>query len=125
MTALTGSAEACPFQGMLELLGRRHMLSILWVLQQDSPRRFTEIKRAMSLNPVTLTERLSELDRAGLVSRTSYNEIPPRVDYALTSRGRELLVILDALEGWSKKHPGDPLAPKAPRVTGTLIKKAQ
>ena len=132
MAALTASlpdpVEPCPFQGMLELLGRRHMLSIIWVLQQASPRRFTEIKRAMSLNPVTLTERLSELERAGIISRTAYNEIPPRVDYALTERGTELLVLLDALETWSKKHPGAAPQTKGERrtrVTGTLIKKVQ
>jgi DNA-binding HxlR family transcriptional regulator len=125
MASLTVGAESCPFQGMLELLGRRHMLSILWVLQQHSPRRFTEIKRAMGLNPVTLTERLSELDRAGIVRRTAYGEIPPRVDYALTERGRELLVILDALEGWSKDHPGALSKMKTGRTTGTLMRNAQ
>lgn len=119
MTRLTDKGpEPCPFQGMLELLGRRHMLSILWTLQQASPRRFTEIKRAMNLNPVTLTERLSELETAAIVTRTAHNEIPPRVDYALTARGRELLVMLDALEGWSRKNP-------VAAATGTLIKKVQ
>src|SRR5688572_17028878 len=103
MNPLSIAPEPCPFQGMLEILGRKHMLSILWVLQQRSPRRFTEIKNAMGLNPVTLSERLTELEECGIVSRTAFNEIPPRVDYALTKRGRELLVILDGLEAWAKK----------------------
>lgn len=96
--------ETCPFQGALELLGRRHALSILWILQQRSPRRFTEIRRATAMNPVTLSQRLSEMEKANLLHRTAHNEVPPRVDYDLTAKGRDLLVILDDLSRWSRKH---------------------
>ena len=100
--------EECPFQTTLEILGRRHMLSLIWVLQQKSPRRFTEIKRAMAMNPVTLTERLSELETCGIVTRTAYDETPPRVDYDLTPKGRELLTMLDVMAVWAKKYPPTP-----------------
>lgn len=100
-----GETETCPFQDCLELLGRRHVLSILWALRQASPRRFTELKRATSVNAVTLTQRLQELQRAGVVERRVYNELPPRVEYGLTPKGRDLLVIMDQLEQWSKKYP--------------------
>jgi DNA-binding HxlR family transcriptional regulator len=100
------SLERCPFQDSLELLGRRHVLTLLWSLQQKSPRRFTELRQATGVNPVTLTQRLEDLEAAKVVSRTVYNESPPRVDYDLTGRGRELLKVLDALERWAGKYDG-------------------
>ena len=104
--------ETCPFQHALEMLGRRHALEILWALQQKSPRRFTEIKRALGLNPVTLSERLSEFEACGVLDRRVYNETPPRVDYDFTKKGRDLLVLIDHLSQWSKAYPTK-LAPRA------------
>lgn len=97
--------EPCPFQHALEMLGRRHALEILWALQQRSPRRFTEIKRALGLNPVTLSERLDEFESCGVLDRTVYGETPPRVEYGLTKKGRDLLVVLDNLSKWAKTYP--------------------
>jgi DNA-binding HxlR family transcriptional regulator len=65
------------------------------------PRRFTEIERALGgANPKMVTARLRELEAAGLVSRTVYAEVPPRVVYALTERGRELRPAVEALRRW-------------------------
>lgn len=99
------AVERCPFQDALEILGKRHTLNLLWVFQQKSPRRFLEIRGAMNINPVTLSERLSELERCRILERTVVPQSPPRVDYALTPKGRDLLVLLDDLEKWSQKHP--------------------
>lgn len=95
--------ERCPFQDALEILGKRHVLTILWVLQQRSPRRFTGVKQAVGVNAVTLSERLRELEAAGIISRAQYAETPPRVEYDLTKRGRGLLVILDDLSRWATR----------------------
>lgn len=97
-------AERCPFQSALEFLGKRHTLSILWVLQQDDPRRFNEIKEAAGLNPVTLTDRLGELTDRGILVRREFDEAPPRVEYGFTQKGRDLLVVLDDLETWADRH---------------------
>lgn len=99
--------EHCPFEGALEMLGKRHTLAILWTLQQREPRRFNEIKAAAGINPVTLTNRLKELDERGIVARTEYNEAPPRVEYGFTEKGRDLLAVLDELEAWADAHGGD------------------
>ncbi|MGB1697458.1 MAG: winged helix-turn-helix transcriptional regulator [Thermoplasmatota archaeon] len=93
----------CPFQESLDLLSRRYALSILWALQQVSPRRFSEIKAELGINPVTLSQRLKDFEEAGLITRTTYNEIPPRVDYALTTKGYDLLPLIDKIEGWANK----------------------
>ena len=68
------------------------------------PRRFTEIERALvHANPKMVTARLRELEAAGLVSRTVYAEVPPRVVYALTERGRELRPAIEALRKWGTR----------------------
>jgi DNA-binding HxlR family transcriptional regulator len=96
--------EACPFQGALDLLGRKHILGILWVLSERRPRRFNEMREALGLSPASLSQRLGELEREGIVTSTRYAEAPPRVDYDLTPAGVELLAVLTLLKGWSGRH---------------------
>lgn len=98
------ASEQCPFESALEILGKRHTLAILWVLQQDAPRRFNEIKEAAGINPVTLTDRLGELADRGILARREFPEAPPRVEYGFTEKGRDLLVVLDELETWADRH---------------------
>ena len=52
----------------------------------------------------TLAATLKELERDGLISRTEYPQIPPKVEYALTARGRSLLPVLDAMCAWGRAH---------------------
>src|SRR3954463_1762956 len=81
----------------LDLVGPKWALLIVQQLL-EGPRRFTEIERALGdANPKMVTARLRELEAAGLVSRTSYAEVPPRVEYALTARGRRLQQSIEAL----------------------------
>ncbi|MGB0651738.1 MAG: winged helix-turn-helix transcriptional regulator [Thermoplasmatota archaeon] len=98
--ATPAAPDCCPFSDAMTLLGRRYALPIIWALRQESPRRFNDIKKQLGVNPVTLSQRLSELDEAGIVSRTAYQETPPRVDYALTESGLALFPVLSALEDW-------------------------
>jgi len=106
----------CPFQEALDLLGRRYSLSVLWALQQRSPRRFTDIKHDLGVNPVTLSQRLTELQEAGVITRQAFDEVPPRVEYALTEKGHDLLPLLEGLEQWADKydHGAAPAAPTPP-----------
>jgi DNA-binding HxlR family transcriptional regulator len=70
----------------------------------DGPSRFTELQRALEISHRMLTQTLRGLQRDGLVSRTSYPEVPPRVEYALTDLGRTLLVPITALTAWAENH---------------------
>lgn len=79
-------------------------MTIIWLLQQQSPQRFNEIKRALELNPVTLSQRLGELEEGGVITRRTFNETPPRVEYSLTEKGRELLPLMDQLSDWATKY---------------------
>src|ERR1041385_7706825 len=92
-----GLEGCCPFQEAIDLLSKRHAMTIIWLLQQEEPRRFNEIKRELDLNPVTLTQRLTELEEAGVVARKPFNEAPPRVEYRLTPKGRDLVPLMDQL----------------------------
>ncbi len=89
----------------LDIVGHKWTLLIIQDLF-GGPRRFTEIQRSLAgANPKMVTARLRELEAARLISRTSYAEVPPRVEYALTERGRALRPAVDALRRWGAASP--------------------
>lgn len=88
-------------EAVLELLGQPGVYTILRLLQEGSM-RFGALQQATHLPPRALSLRLKELEEAGLISRTEYHEVPPRVEYALTPKGRALQPALEALEAWGK-----------------------
>jgi DNA-binding HxlR family transcriptional regulator len=89
----------------LALIGPKWTLQIVEALL-EKPRRFTELERALGdVNPKVLTDRLRELVESGLVSRTYHAEVPPRVEYSLTERGRALRPAITALERWGSRAP--------------------
>jgi DNA-binding HxlR family transcriptional regulator len=92
-----GQNLICAFTPLLEVLGKPHTMKIVYVLTTASPWRFTQIQKVLHIQPKTLAARLQELVEFGLVSRKSYNEIPPRVDYELTQKGRDVTKIFDVL----------------------------
>lgn len=92
-------ADDDPVARTLAVVGRKWTLLIVRDLI-PGPRRFTQIQRSLGLDPKVVTARLRELQAAGLVSRTTYAEVPPRVEYALTGPGRELEPVVDALRQW-------------------------
>jgi DNA-binding HxlR family transcriptional regulator len=89
----------------LEVVGYKWALLIVRELL-DGPRRFTQISRALpAANQKMITARLRELEAAGVISRVAYAEVPPRVEYSLTPRGRALRPVVDALRSWGKGLP--------------------
>jgi DNA-binding HxlR family transcriptional regulator len=71
----------------------------------DGPKRFNELRKALgSISQRMLTLTLRGLERDGLVTRTAYPTIPPRVDYELTKLGRSLLEPVSGLSLWARKH---------------------
>jgi DNA-binding HxlR family transcriptional regulator len=95
--------DACPGAGCFELLGKKWTAFIVWGLL-GGPRRFTELSEAApGLSDRVLSQRLKELEAAGLVTRSQYPEIPPRVEYELTDVGRELRPVIAAMERWGRR----------------------
>ncbi|WP_149829191.1 winged helix-turn-helix transcriptional regulator [Streptomyces tailanensis] len=70
------------------------------------PHRFTELREALpGISPHTLTSRLRQFEKRGIVTRTTYAEIPPRVEYALTPLGERLRDVLEAMGTWAMAVP--------------------
>lgn len=93
--------ETCAIAHIWEILGRRWALLVLKNLSTKEVIRFNELKRLLpGISSTVLSERLLELDREGLISKQIYPEIPPRVEYRLTSRARELETVMKELNRW-------------------------
>jgi DNA-binding HxlR family transcriptional regulator len=103
--------DACPGARCFELLGKKWTGFIVWALL-DGPKRFTELAEATpGLRDRVLSHRLKELMAVGIVTRSEYAEAPPRVEYALTDRGRALRPVIRAMERWGRgwaTPPGQP-----------------
>jgi DNA-binding HxlR family transcriptional regulator len=85
-----------------DVLERRHAVSILFASHQGCT-RFTEFRRALgTIPPATLAQRLTELEKAGVLRRVVRDTRPPHVEYVLTSEGRQLKALLDALAVWAR-----------------------
>ena len=84
------------------LLERRWTVSILWASYEGAS-RFNEFKQAVGeIPPRTLAQRLVELEAAGVLERLVIDARPPRVEYRLTSQGRRLQAVVDALVVWAR-----------------------
>lgn len=81
------------------------MLDILYIFTQEpGPHRFVDVQRRLSLSPNTLSDRFKDLVNGGLLTRTVYNEIPPRVDYEATPKAVELRPVFDTLDRWAARN---------------------
>ena len=78
---------------VLKVLARRGASEVLWALGKGSA-RFSDLEAVLRLSPRTLAERLRELHLMGFVDRRAYAEVPPRVEYSLTPRGKRVLEFL-------------------------------
>jgi DNA-binding HxlR family transcriptional regulator len=88
----------CPTTGLVQIMSRKYALSLLSLIAERGNARFGEIKSALGdLSTSTLSIRLAELEQAKLIDRRSYSEMPPRVEYALTTQGERLRKSLIAL----------------------------
>jgi DNA-binding HxlR family transcriptional regulator len=81
-----------------DLLERRWTVSILYVSHEGGAVRFNEFQQALGrISPATLTQRLADLEEAGVLEREVIDARPPRVEYRLTERGRQLRSLVEAL----------------------------
>ncbi|VXD22987.1 conserved hypothetical protein [Planktothrix serta PCC 8927] len=88
----------CPIEFILELIGTKWSISILRELFRGNQRTHELLEALPGISTKTLTVRLRELEKHGLISRKVYAEIPPRVEYSLTEKGLELQPVLVALK---------------------------
>ncbi|MFD0994410.1 DNA-binding HxlR family transcriptional regulator [Pseudoclavibacter chungangensis] len=105
--------QDCPSRQLLDRIGDRWTVLVVLALA-DGPRRFSELRRSVGgVSQKMLTQTLRALERDGLVRRTVFAQVPPRVDYTLTDTGTSLLEPLRGLLDWSSAHMDDVLASRA------------
>lgn len=92
----------CPIRNILSRIGDKWSMLVLYVLSEKEMCRFGELRRQIpDISQKMLTVTLRTLEEDGLVSRTVYPEVPPRVEYRLTARAHSLLPHIAALTAWA------------------------
>ena len=97
--------EETGFSYTLSLISGKHKLVILYCLMEYETVRFNELKRYMkNISDKTLSMNLKELEKDCLIIRKEYPQIPPKVEYSLSDRGRSLMKVLDQLCVWGENN---------------------
>ena len=96
--------DRCPVELTVSVMGGKWKPTILYNLV-DGPKRFNELRRLLpDVTQRMLTLQLRGLEGDGVVARTDYGEVPPRVEYALTEYGWTLGPIIEAMVAWGERH---------------------
>lgn len=95
---------ACPVATTVQMIGSKWKLLIMRNLLQR-PWRFNELKKDLEgISQKVLTDSLRSMESDGIVTRTVYPEVPPRVEYALSELGESMRPIMDAMEAWGRAY---------------------
>ncbi|HEX6122929.1 MAG TPA: helix-turn-helix domain-containing protein [Ktedonobacterales bacterium] len=97
-----GGETFCGVAAAVAVLGDAWTLLLIRDLA-DGPRRFTALQMSTGISPRVLTDRLHRMMREGLTTRHIYAEIPPRVEYALTPKGRDAVAVIAAMRSYGEK----------------------
>jgi DNA-binding HxlR family transcriptional regulator len=115
------AANRCPIMDALDMIGGKWKITLLYRLLEGE-KRYAELRRAIDgISEKVLIASLRQLEQDGLVERESFHEVPPRVVYRLTRRGRTLEPALAALCDWGERHARRP----ALRQDGTVRARAR
>jgi DNA-binding HxlR family transcriptional regulator len=94
----------CPMTAALDAVGGKWSLICLFWLDSGT-RRFNELRRLMpDISHKVLAATLRHLEQEGLISRTVYAEVPPRVEYCISSHGESVRPIIQAVRAWGREH---------------------
>ncbi|MDE6841815.1 MAG: helix-turn-helix transcriptional regulator [Oscillospiraceae bacterium] len=97
--------EDTGFSYTMSLISGKHKMVILYCLMEYEVVRFNELKRYLkNISDKTLSTNLKELESDRLIIRTEYPQIPPKVEYSLSDRGKSLMDVLDQLCAWGEKN---------------------
>lgn len=110
-----GRIQKTPFGYTLSVIGGKWKMLILYLLAENQPVRFNEMKRRLS--PITykmLSSQLKELEADGLVDRKEYPQVPPKVEYRLTPKAETLIPVMEQLCDWGTQNQPQtlPVSPK-------------
>ena len=100
----TKSATGCPLTAALNAIGGKWNMICLYWLDADT-RRFNELQRLMpNISHKVLADTLRTLEQEGLISRTEYPEVPPRVEYKISAYGESVRPLIEAVRVWGRAH---------------------
>ena len=105
------SKGRCPVLAFQRMVSGKYKIRILWDLK-DGARRYGEIRSGLlrgaagsaEIAPRVLSRELKALVDSGLIVRTDYGTVPPKVDYRLTPKGRSFVPVIDAIRRWGHRH---------------------
>ena len=104
-SAKSASFQDTGFHYTLSLISGKYKMVILYCLMEFAPVRFNQLRRYLKhISDKTLSVNLKELEADGLILRAEYPQIPPKVEYTLTERGKSLMEVLDLLCIWGEEH---------------------
>ncbi|AQS58037.1 winged helix-turn-helix transcriptional regulator [Desulforamulus ferrireducens] len=105
MKSFIAKQYACPVEYTLTLIGGKWKPVILWHLANDGIKRYGEIKKLLiGITHKMLSQQLKELEADGLIHREEYHQIPPKVEYSLTDKGKTLIPILQLMCQWGQEN---------------------
>lgn len=109
--------RACPVAAFQKMISGKYKLRIVWDLK-DGPRRYGEIRSGLlrgasgsaEITPRVLSRELKALAASGLIDRKDFGEVPPKVEYRLTRKGKSFVPVVAAIREWGERNLGDTAA---------------
>lgn len=96
--------NVCPLQLVQQVIGGKWKIMILWSLREKT-RRFNELQRLFpDITQTMLTKQLRELEKDNFIHREVYKEVPPKVEYSLTSIGKDFMSIVQQMYNWGENN---------------------
>lgn len=94
------TSESCPMRAACTILEGKWKVPTLYVLCQNGTLRYNELRKALGVTNMMLSNTLKQMEEDGLINRVQYNEVPPRVEYSLTELAEELIPVIDQFAQW-------------------------
>lgn len=108
VTTLDKITVNCEMEVTLKMIGGKCKPLILYLLIDEGPMRFNQLMNTITqISQKTLTNQLRELEADGLIIRTCYAQVPPRVDYSISEKGKSLFPLLEMMCEWGEKNIDD------------------
>ncbi|ABO35443.1 transcriptional regulator, MarR family [Methanococcus maripaludis C5] len=99
-----GKKYICPVEVTMDIIGKKWKVLILWHLN-ESTKRFSELKEVVpGISQKMLAQQLKEMEEDGIIKKTIYPEIPPKVEYSVTEFGKTLFPLLKSMNTWAETY---------------------
>ena len=96
-------SKDCFYRRILSIIGKKYTLNMIRFFVHNPVARFNKVVKEIGGSPKTITDRLNELCREGILKREAFAEIPPRVEYSMTEKGLALKPVMDEMWAWGEK----------------------